>query len=115
MRNYEESAIQKAVCQHLDMRGVKGLVYFAVPNQGIAGGRVRGAILKSMGLKAGVSDLLFYHAGKSYALEIKSSKGITSPAQHDFLRRATAAGVTCAVAKGLDEALNILTRWGLLR
>lgn len=115
MRNYEENAIQKAVCQNLDIRGVKGLVYFAVPNQGIAGGKIRGAILKSIGVKSGVSDLIFFHAGKSYALELKSTKGRTSDSQNDFLTRAAAAGVHCAVAAGLDNALNQLMRWGLIR
>jgi len=115
MRNYEESAIQKAVCQHLDLRGVKGLVYFSVPNQGIASGKIRGAILKSMGVKSGVSDLIIFYSGCSYALELKSKSGRTSPSQNDFLTRASAAGVHCAVAAGLDNALAQLDRWRLLR
>jgi len=60
-------------------------------------------------------DLLFWHEGKSWALELKSDGGHLSEAQADMLDRLGKAGVTTAVAHGIDSAIAILENWGFLR
>jgi hypothetical protein len=109
-----EQRTQRALCQHLAIRGVEGLVYLHVPN---GGGRtqVEGAILKSMGVVPGAPDLLLWHAGQSFALELKSETGRVSSSQSDLLDRLRKAGVATAVCRGLDSALATLEGWGLLR
>ena len=73
------------------------------------------SILKGLGVTAGVPDIIIWHLGKSYALEVKAEKGRLSDAQSEMLDRLNKAGVVTAVCHGLDPALATLEGWGLLR
>lgn len=109
-----EEQIQRAVVQHLHARGVPGLVFFHVPN----GGKrrpIEAAIFKSMGVRAGVADLILVHRGKIYALELKAPGGRATEAQMKFLSEIDAAGAYTAMPASLDAALATLETWGLLR
>jgi hypothetical protein len=68
-----------------------------------------------MGALAGASDLLLWHRGNSFALELKSPGGRPSDAQLDFLARFNDAGGHSASAEGVNRALDVLESWGLLR
>ena len=61
------------------------------------------------------SDLLLFHSGQFFALELKADKGRVSPEQDEFLAAVRNAGGMAWCAKGLDEALITLRHWGLLR
>lgn len=106
------------VVKHLQQRGVPGLIFFHCPN-GVRGNRrkdhVQGGIAKGMGVRAGVSDLCLFHAGKFYALELKSEDGRPTEAQLEFLADVDREGGYTAMAKGLDRALKVLEGWNLLR
>ncbi len=114
MRKQPEAEIQRAVCRHLTQRGVDGLVWFAVPNQGRREPR-SAAILKGLGVKAGVSDLIFCYDGRFYALELKTEKGALSESQDKFVNDCLNVGAWVGVAYGLNDALKILDDWGFLR
>jgi hypothetical protein len=121
MNRIEQQEIQKPAVQHLKVRGVRGLVYWHTPNGAFLGGKrnrknisIQGSILKGMGVRAGVSDLILVHASKVYALELKAPGGVTSAEQDKFLEDMAAAGATVAVAVGLDAAIATLESWGLL-
>jgi hypothetical protein len=60
-----EQAIQKAIFQHIRARGVSGLVAWHTPNGGHRK-PIEGAILKSMGVRAGVSDIIAVHKGQIF-------------------------------------------------
>jgi hypothetical protein len=90
------------------------LVAIHVPNGGYRR-PVEAAILKGMGVVAGTPDILAWHEGRSYALELKAEKGQLSAAQSEMLERLSKAGVVTAVCHGLDPALATLEGWGLLR
>jgi hypothetical protein len=109
-----EQAIQQAVFLHIQARGVRGLVAFHVPNGG-ARRPVEAAIFRSLGVRAGVSDLIAVHDAKIYALEIKAPGGRPTARQLEFIADMEAAGAHCCIAEGLDSALACLERWGLLR
>jgi len=113
-RKNTEAQIQRAVVDHLKARGVAGLVWFHVPNGGFRG-KAEGAIFKSMGVRAGVSDLILVHAGKIFALELKAPGGRSTEAQLAFLSDIDAAGAFTAMPEGLDAALQTLEAWGLLK
>ena len=69
-RRRPEDCIQRAVCQHLRTRGSPGLVWWHTPN----GGKrrtIEAAIMKGLGVRAGVSDLIAVHEGKAFALELR--------------------------------------------
>jgi hypothetical protein len=109
-----EQIVHKSVVAHLKARGVPGLVYLHPANGG-ARSAVEGAILKSMGVVPGAPDLLLFHGGRSYAIELKADSGRVSESQADMLRRLDQAGVTTAIAVGLDAAIRQLEDWSLLR
>jgi hypothetical protein len=109
-----EDQIQRAVVNHLTVRGVPGLVFFHVPNGGRRG-KIEGAIFKSLGVKPGVSDLILLHKGRFFALEIKTPKGSPTATQKQFIENVKAAGGTATWVNGINEALCVLSIWGLLR
>jgi hypothetical protein len=89
-------------------------VFAHVPNAGYRRPR-EAAIFSGLGVCAGVSDLLFWHDGKSYALELKAPGGRATDAQLQFLSEMENAGAFVCVAEGLDRALAALESWQLLR
>ena len=109
-----EFQIQKAIIQHLELRGVEDMLYTAVPNQGFRN-IIEAVNLKRIGVKAGTSDLLFWHKGCSYALEVKAERGRPSEHQLKFLDKFRAAGGHGCVSNGLDRCLSVLETWGLIK
>lgn len=113
-RRDPEQQIQRAVVQHLQQRGAKGLAFFHVPNGGYRR-PVEAAILKGIGAKPGIPDLCLIHDGKPFFLELKAPGGKTSINQTEAALELEAAGARCGIAVGLDNALMVLESWGLLR
>ncbi len=111
-----EQDVQRAVVAHLEMRGARGMFFTHFPAGGIRS-RVEAAIFRGLGLKAGVPDILIWHAGRSYALELKAdTRGARlSPAQVETQRLMRETGIVVATAFGLDAALHQLEAWGVLR
>jgi hypothetical protein len=109
-----EQETQRAVLDHLRMRGNRGLVYFAVPNGGYRSS-VEAGIMKGLGVRAGVSDLILLYSGAFYAMELKSDKGKATLPQAAFLAEVRAAGGHTAVCGSLDAAIERLESWGLIR
>lgn len=113
-----EQIIQKAVVQHLRQRAVEGLVWFH-PNNNIARGGKAGAIqgrqAKEMGVLAGVSDLILFHGGRLFCLELKDEKGRPTEAQLRFQSDVARQGAYTSIADGVDRAIRTLELWGLLR
>jgi hypothetical protein len=113
-RQSPEAQIHAAVVAHLRLRAKPDVLWLHVPN-GLKRDKISGAILKRMGTLAGAADLLLWHTGNSFALEIKSPGGRPSEAQLEFMARFADAGGHTAVAEGLDRALAVLESWNLLR
>ena len=109
---HEENAIHRALVEHLRLRSKRNTVWFHPFNK--AASPREGAFAKSMGVRAGVSDLILVRNGRPYALELKSANGKLSVAQDTFLKEWEAAGGKHAVAFGLDPALWVLEEWGFL-
>jgi hypothetical protein len=108
-----EDEIQRTVFQHIRARGVAGLVAFHVPN----GGKrkpIEAAILKGLGVRSGVSDIIAVYGGKIFALELKTEDGRPTKAQIEFLSDIERAGAFIAMPRGLDAAIATLEAWGLL-
>ncbi len=108
-----ELQIHIAVIQHLKYRARKGIVYFHAANGERREAR-DAAKLKAMGVTPGIPDLVLIANGKTYGLELKTSKGRISPEQKSMLSQFEAAGAYTAVAFGLDSAISILTAWGII-
>ncbi len=113
-RRRPEDAIQRAVFQHLRARAGPGVFAFHPANGGYRK-PVEAAIMKGLGVVAGVPDVIVIHAGRCYALEIKAPGGRATPKQLAAIAALREAGAFTAVAEGLDRALAVLGGWGLLR
>jgi hypothetical protein len=113
-RAQPEAAIQRALFTHIRARAQPGMFAFHVPNGGYRR-KTEAAILKGLGVKAGIPDLICIHRGKVYALELKSERGRATAVQRETIIAMEAAGAHVCIATGLDEALKQLEQWGLLR
>jgi hypothetical protein len=109
-----EDNIQRAVFQHIRVRGVPGLVAWHTPNGG-ARSPTEAAILQGLGVRAGVSDVIAVHESKVFSLELKTENGRPTEAQLEFMSDMDKAGAFTATCYGIDAALRTLEVWGLLR
>lgn len=71
------------------------------------------ARLKSMGLKAGVPDLMLVYDGRAYFAELKAPKGKLSPAQLDTHEKLLRAGAAPHVCRSVDDLRLSLQQWGI--
>src|SRR5262249_36930434 len=113
-RRRPENALQRPIVEHYRQRAAPGVFMFAVPNGGFRR-PVEAAILKATGTVAGIPDTIWIKDGQVYALELKAPGGRLTPAQEGVLVALREAGATATHAHGLDQALQILERWQLLR
>jgi hypothetical protein len=113
-RHRPEDSIQRVISQHLWTRGSPGLVWWHTPNGGKRN-RIEAAIMKGLGVRTGVSDLIAVHEGRAFALELKADGGRPTEAQLQFIDDFRSAGGHAVVARGLDQALRTLEAWKLLR
>jgi len=109
-----EQIIQRAVFDHLRMRAAPGVFAFHPANGGYRK-PIEAAILKGLGVKAGVPDVIAIHQGRVYGLELKAEGGSATPKQLEAIAAMEVAGASCCIAVGLDRALAVLEGWGLLR
>jgi hypothetical protein len=109
-----EQLIQRAVFDHLRARAAPGAFAFHVPNGGYRK-PIEAAIMKGLGVKAGVPDVVAIHKGRWYALELKAEGGRATPKQLEAIAAMEAAGAHCCIAEGLNRALAVLEQWGILR
>src|SRR5262245_38882537 len=109
-----EQALQKAVCQHLTVRGRPNVYWWHHPAGGYRSA-VEAGIFKSIGAKPGLPDIFLLYQGQLYRLELKAERGRLSPTQataHVLLRQ---AGAVIKVATGIDEAIDALEGWDMLK
>ncbi len=109
-----EDTVHRAVLAHLRMRAPKSAVIWHTPNGG-SRNVIEAAKLKAMGVMAGFPDVMIWHAGSLYGLELKREKGgRVSAKQAECMAALTREGALCAVAHGVDHAIEILEGWGLI-
>lgn len=113
-----EQALQIAVAAYLRLALKPPTIWTAFPAGG--GGRVRGGILKAMGLKAGWPDLLVLHVEENEtsgisralpivcAIELKAAKGTQSAEQKSVMAAFHAIGAGYAVARRVEDVEIIL-------
>ena len=112
----DEDNIQHTVCEALDLAHV---LYCAVPNGGKRR-RTEAAIMKGLGVKAGVPDLLILQGlprkpdARGGALEIKTRTGRVSTQQRAWRALLREAGWEAEIGRGLDECLAVLRGWGVI-
>jgi len=103
-----ESQIQIEAVRLLHLFGRHDIMYFAVSNEGERTTRF-GNRLKAQGMLPGTADLILVIDRLCHALEIKTEIGTQSTDQELFARAFEGAGGIYHLAKGLDEAIAVLT------
>ena len=75
-----EGEIQRTVFAHFAMRGAPGIFAFHPANGGERS-PIEAKILKGLGVRAEVPDVIAVHRGQVFALELKTVDGRTTSAQ----------------------------------
>jgi hypothetical protein len=111
----KEVAIHGAIVDALRRFGKSDWAWSHFP-AGELRGSATGAKLKRLGLQPGWPDLILVApGGRFHALEIKRAGGVVSDDQQAFLIWCSANDVPNAIVRTVDEALDVLGRWGALR
>jgi hypothetical protein len=114
-RKAPEAAFQIQVARYLAKALPEGYWFSAFPAGG--GGRIRGARLKAMGLKAGVPDMVVFRSnpyhedgdlGDTLWLELKAKSGSLSQVQKDLHKHLKALGHRVEVVKTLEQVQDAL-------
>jgi hypothetical protein len=71
--------------------------------------------MKGLSVTPGAPDVLLRHAGKSFAIELKSETGRVTDSQIQMLDRLSETGCYAAICHGLDRVLSVLESRQLLR
>lgn len=108
----QEDALQIAVADYLRI-AAPDLLWFHVANERKCSPQ-RGAMLKRMGVLAGVPDLVFIlPSGSVWFIELKTERGRMSKAQDDFFERARAVEAQCYVARSVGDVESFLRHCGV--
>lgn len=108
-----EARLQRAVCEHLRLTALPGVLYLKITNEGKRSVAL-GAEYKRQGLKPGAADLLIVVDGRAHFLELKTRGEEPSDVQKQFLADARDAGAYATWADNIDDALRVLVDWGAL-
>ena len=118
-RNQPESIMQQQVAQVLD---AAGCLWCHVPNGGKRS-PIEAAIMKGMGVKPGVPDILIFdappvqnlaRATRGAAIELKAPGGSLTENQRQWLESLYIRDWLTAACYSTDEALHKLEEWGYI-
>jgi hypothetical protein len=101
-RRHEEDDLQRAVIQYLGWALPPDGVAFAIPNGGLRS-KKQAARMKGLGIVAGIPDIGICYRGRSYFIELKSSRGVMSPAQRSMAQRLIYAGAAVCCCRSVPE------------
>lgn len=105
---HPETALQIAVAAFLTRALPANVAWSAFPAGG--GGKIRGGILKAMGLRAGFPDLVVIHpdTGRAVWLELKAPGGVTSSSQKAIHALLMNSQSPVTVARSVDQVEHFL-------
>lgn len=114
-----EHTVQTRLLQVLKYAARPEVVVFAIPNAGRRGFQTA-TKLQAEGMLAGVADLEFLFpvnepGGCCAFLEMKTIGGSLSVAQMGFRAKLARLGIRWETAKTLDEALDVMRAWNILK
>lgn len=110
MHIHSEKEIHLIVMQYVRMHDLLSKLVLHFPNEGRRT-LSHGALLKKMGMRKGVSDLLIAYPRHGYHgawIELKTLKGKPTPEQKIFLDDMEAQGYYTKITYGLDDALKTI-------
>lgn len=112
MTRRPEEQIHRALAAHLRVRLPKPWMFWHTPNGGYRT-PVEAAVMKSIGQRSGMPDLLLAGEGRVIGVEVKTPKGTLSPAQKDTIAALAEAGIPTIIVRSVDEAEAVLRQMGV--
>lgn len=116
-RNNEESLMQQAVIiwwrHQCALFNIPEMLLFSIPNGGWRS-PISGAILKREGARPGAPDLMLAvasHGASGLFVELKTAKGIVSPAQKNFHAALMNQGYEVSVCRHFADACNAISKY----
>lgn len=109
--NRPEQELQKSVVEYLELAKPR-CIWFHVPNGG-ARSKTEAAIMKGLGVKAGVADLIFLWKDRCSFIELKTEKGRISKAQVAFMEECGEYGIGYVTCHSLEEVFFWLKTWDI--
>lgn len=113
-----EHQLHRAVAEYLALALPEQCWWTTFPAGG--GGRIRGAQLKSMGLRAGVPDILILrdwmnsNRPRTFWIELKTATGRASIEQKICHAELKAVGCNVAVCRSVNDVQETLIGWGFV-
>ena len=107
-----EQAIQRAAMRYLGLLEIQGrLLAFHVGNGGYRR-RTEAAILKGLGVRAGVADIVIVlPGGRVGFIELKAPGGRLSEAQRGFRDSVRDLGAVWGICSSVDSVQDLVQRW----
>ena len=90
-----------------------GPFWFHVPNQRGTRTIYEAQILKALGVRAGVPDLIVCWRGRFLAIELKAPRGRVSETQAETQASIAAAGGETHLCRSVDDLIASLRSWGV--
>lgn len=113
MRHIEDD-IQKSCIKWFDYQYPKYSKNLFHPANGGFRNTIEASKFKTMGVRAGVSDLIFLKPNRFYhglCIEMKTSKGKQQPTQEEFQKAVEEQGYKYIICRSLDDFMNELNRY----
>lgn len=107
----EEQGLAKAVADLLAVLIPEHVGFWSHIGHG-GGGKVRGSILKGMGLKAGLPDYYLTHSGKSFWIELKTPTGSVSKEQRKVHTALLRHGGSITVCRSINDVRLAVAHFG---
>ena len=113
-----EAALQKSFIdelRHLSINKRLGCVWASIPNENSSNkSPVYGAMLRATGKIPGAPDMLFMWDEGCGFIEFKSGKNKQTEKQKLFEKWCKSCNVKYEISYSKDDAINILTKWGVI-
>jgi len=119
-RRQQEAELQITVAQYLNTVLRRDALFHSVPNEGERSASATALLLK-MGLYPGAADLVVYHGGRAFLIELKletnryyrTERSRQSDEQRAFQHHARRAGTPYAICRNTDEVGAFLASQGI--
>ena len=109
-RAHPEDDFHKTVAQFLDHALPEDSWWTTIPAGG--GGKVRGALMKAKGYRAGSPDIEIIWRGQAYFIELKVGRKTPSDNQRACHADLLTAGAYVVVSRRIEEVEGTLRGWG---
>jgi len=100
-----EALIQVEIVKYLQSEKI---YFFAVSNEAHGRSKIQQMQLVTMGLRAGVSDLIVWLGSRTLYIEVKAPKGKQSDRQKKFQKKCEDSGREYFLVYSVDDVKNII-------